>query len=334
METTRAPRAGPRSAEHHCDAARVRADAAMNDLSTSIGSRRLRVTLRQLEVFVAVAKERSTRAAADTVARSQSAASSALAELEATIGHPLFDRMGRRLILNEHGLRLLPVACSLLEQAAELECMLDAHFDAPLSIAASMTIGEHILPDLLGRWHAKHPGSPVKMLVMNTAAVLDAVTNLEADIGFVEGLQTRNGIMAQTWLTDEMVVVARAGHPLETQEASVDQLKRASWALREVGSGTREAAERWLIEHLGSISIDFELGTPQAIATLVASSDTLACLPRHAVTRLAKAGDLTVLNTALPRAQRRLSIVTHAVKRMGPTSAAFVEHCMSVGRAH
>jgi DNA-binding transcriptional LysR family regulator len=304
----------------------------MTDISASIGSRRLRVTLRQLEVFVAVAKERSTRAAADTVARSQSAASSALAELEATIGRSLFDRMGRRLILNEHGLRLLPVACSLLEQAAELECMLDNHSDAPLSIAASMTIGEHILPDLLGRWHAKRPGSPVKMLVMNTSGVLDAVTNLEADIGFVEGLQTRNGITSQTWLTDEMVVVARTGHPLATQQASAEQLKRASWALREVGSGTREAAERWLIEHLGSIAIDFELGTPQAIATLVASCDTLACLPRHAVARLAKAGELTVLNTVLPRSQRRLSIVTHAAKRMGPTSEAFVEHCMSVRR--
>jgi len=334
MDGTRGARLGARSAEQRDSATRVNGDAAVNDLSASIGSRRLRVTLRQLEVFVAVAKERSTRAAADTVARSQSAASSALAELETTIGRPLFDRMGRRLILNEHGLRLLPVACSLLEQAAELECMLDDHSDAPLSIAASMTIGEHILPDLLGRWHAKRPGSPVRMLVMNTAGVLDAVTNLEADIGFVEGLQTRNGISAQTWLTDEMVVVARAGHPLTAQQATVEQLKRASWALREVGSGTREAAERWLIEHLGPIAIDFELGTPQAIATLVASSDTLACLPRHAVTRLTRSGELTMLTTALPRAQRRLSIVTNAAKRLGPTSEAFVAHCMTLQSTH
>ncbi len=69
---------------------------------------RLRLNLRQLEVFVATARGGSTRGAADRMARSQSAASAALAELEAAIGAPLFDRVGRRLVLNESGRALLP----------------------------------------------------------------------------------------------------------------------------------------------------------------------------------------------------------------------------------
>lgn len=73
-------------------------------------SQRLRLNLRQLEVFVATAREGSTRAAADRIARSQSAASSALADLESSVGVQLFDRLGRRLVLNENGRALLPKA--------------------------------------------------------------------------------------------------------------------------------------------------------------------------------------------------------------------------------
>src|SRR3954471_24751566 len=85
---------------------------------------RLRPTLRQLEVFTALARTGSTRAAADRVARSQSAASTGLATLEAARETQLFDRSGRRLSLNEHGRALMPLAVSLLDQAAELQ----AHF--------------------------------------------------------------------------------------------------------------------------------------------------------------------------------------------------------------
>ena len=80
---------------------------------------RLRLNLRQLEVFLATARGGSTRAAADLIARSQSAASTSLAELEAALGVELFDRIGRRLLLNENGRALLPKAQALVEQAAE-----------------------------------------------------------------------------------------------------------------------------------------------------------------------------------------------------------------------
>ena len=86
-------------------------------------SSRLRLNLRQLEVFVATAREGSTRAAADRIARSQSAASSALADLESSVGVQLFDRLGRRLVLNENGRALLPKAQALLDQAAEVEAL-------------------------------------------------------------------------------------------------------------------------------------------------------------------------------------------------------------------
>lgn len=299
----------------------------MSDLRSHFGQKRLRVTLKQLEVFVAVAKERSTRAAADAVARSQSAASSALAELESNMGTALFDRAGRRLILNESGAKLLPIALSLIDQALELEQAFEDISGSSLVVAASMTIGEHILPEILARWQTKHPRTTVRLLISNTAAVLDAIEQFDVDVGFIEGQQTRSGLHLQHWFNDEMVVVAGASHPFAHRVVSMSDLRFASWAMREVGSGTREAAERWLLESLGQINIEYELGTPQAVAAFVASSTALACLPRHAVARNVKGGELVILNTEMPRASRRLSIVTHGSRKLGATSQTFIDHC-------
>ncbi len=291
--------------------------------------KRLRITLRQLEVFIAVAKERSTRAAGDVVARSQSAASSALADLEEALGCNLFDRVGRRLVLNEYGRNLLPVAASLLEQTADLEDILHTKVaGSPLVIAASMTFGEHILPSLIARWRLTHPRNPVRMLVTNTVGVLNAVAELEASVGFIEGPQTRTGLSLQPWFSDEMVIVAAPTHTLAQRTASHADLRAVSWAMREVGSGTRETAERWLTENLGSVQIDYELGAPQAITALVMTGLAVGCLPRRAVERSVASGDLVVLKHDLPQAQRRLTIVTHSAKRPGPTCCAFIQHCL------
>lgn len=92
---------------------------------------RLRLTLRHLEVFLATAHDGSTRAAAERIARSQSAASSALVELESLLGAALFDRVGRRLVLNEHGRAFLPRAASLVESAGELEHLFQGQHAAP-----------------------------------------------------------------------------------------------------------------------------------------------------------------------------------------------------------
>jgi DNA-binding MarR family transcriptional regulator len=108
---------------------------------------RLRFSLKQLEVFVAIAQGGSARSAAQRVARSQSAASAALAELEHTLAVELFDRIGRRLVLNENGRALLPGALALLNHAAELESLFTEEHAAPLRLAASLTIGEYLLPN-------------------------------------------------------------------------------------------------------------------------------------------------------------------------------------------
>ena len=291
---------------------------------------RLRVGLRHLEVFVATARVGSTRSAAERVARSQSAASSAIAELEATLGAALFDRVRRRLLLNENGRALLPMAASLLDHAAELEHLFNGAHAAPLRMAASLTIGEVLLPDVVARWKGSHPHSPVHIVIANSSAVIRSVAAFDVDIGFIEGPQTHPDLSVQPWLTDEMVVFSAPSHPLASlRRSSFEQLRAQPWAVREPGSGTREASDRWLLEHLGSIDIAFELGSSEALKRLVATGVAIGCLSRYAVASALADGSLVELRTGLPPLHRRLAIVVHKDKQLGRGAEDFVRHCLA-----
>jgi DNA-binding transcriptional LysR family regulator len=293
-------------------------------------NQRLRLSLRQLEVFAATARAGTVRAAADHVSRSQSAASAALVDLESTLGAQLFDRVGRRLLLNENGRALLPMVTALLDQAGELERLFSAEHDAPLRVAASLTIGEYLLPALLARWKVAHPASPVQLVIGNTSEVIASVAGFDVDVGFIEGTQTHPRLIVRPWRTDELVIVAAPGHPLAGGPASLRQLREAVWALREYGSGTREAVERWLLDRVGPLKVEFELGSPEAIKRLVAAGAAVGCLSREVVARELEQGVLVELATRLPRATRRLAMVLHRDKRLGRGASEFVRHCTAV----
>lgn len=290
---------------------------------------RLRLNLRQLEVFVATARSGSTRGAAERVARSQSAASAALAELEAALEAPLFDRVGRRLVLNENGRALLPGAIALLEHAGELQGLLVSEHRPPLRVAASLTIGEYLLPDRIARWKLEHPMSTVQLIIGNTSKVMQSVLDMDVDMGFIEGPQTHPQLKLQRWLEDELVIVAAPAHPLAGRVATNRQLADAIWILREPASGTRQAADAWLLEHLGLLRVDYELGSTEAIKRLAAAGAGLACISRHAVAVELAQGVLVELRTRLPRSQRRLAIVVRRDRRMGRSTEDFMRHCMT-----
>lgn len=293
---------------------------------------RARLTVAQLEVFAAIARGGSVRAAAGQVARSQSAASSALAELEAALGVQLFDRVGRRLVLNENGRALLPKAAGIVEQALEAESLFREAHAAPLRLAASYTVGEYLLPDLIVQWKRMNPVGQVRMDISNTHDVLAAVAAFAVDVGFIEGQHTHPDLLVRRWRSDELVVVAAPAHPLARERATPARLGRASWILREPGSGTRDASDQWLIPHLPQVDVGLELGSNEAVKRAVASGLGLGCLSRHAVTEAVASGWLVELATALPPMRRTLSVVVHRSKQLGSASRAFLDHCLRAGR--
>jgi DNA-binding transcriptional LysR family regulator len=292
---------------------------------------RVRLTIRQLEVFSAVARGGSTRAAADQVARSQSAASNALSELDVTLGVQLFDRIGKRLILNENGRALLPYAASIVEQATETEALFSEAHQAPLRLASSYTIGEYLLPDLIASWKGAHPRSQIQLRIANTHEVFEAIASFDADVGFIEGQHTHPDLTVRKWRTDSMAVVAAPHHPLAGESPGIRQLGEAFWILRENGSGTREASDRWLIPHLEQVQVDLELGSNEAVKRAVALGLGLGCLSRHAVADAIRQGWLVEVKTPLPELERTLSLVVHRAKQLGSVSQVFLRHCMESG---
>lgn len=267
----------------------------------------LRLTLRQWQVVVAVADAGTTTAAGQALGLSQSAVSAALNELEHQLPDPLFDRVGRRLLLNAHGRALLDPARALLLAASTLEQRAEAR-PLQLRIAASTTIGNYLLPARVAALQAVQPHTRVDLHIGNSADVVEQVQRLEVDVGLIEGPCHASGLQVKPWQRDELVIVAAASAPARM---TADTLRSARWLLREPGSGTREAVEQGLLPHLHHFADSMQLGSSEAIKQAAAAGLGLACLSRHAVADLLALGRLQVVQTGLPPLSRQLWQVQH-----------------------
>ena len=297
----------------------------------------MRLTLRQLQIFVAVAHSGSTTAAAGRIALSQSATSAALNELESLLGGKLFDRVGRRLVLNEHGRSMLPQARGLLESARGLEAEFGAAgaSSAPrLQIAASTTIGNYVLPAVLASYRRKHRAARFGMRIGNTRQVVQAVASFDVDLGFIEGPTTEPQIAVIPWLPDELVIACSPRDALARKRGrvSLDALREANWLLREPGSGTREVVEGLLLPHLHRLKTDFDLESAPAIMEAAAEGMGVTCLSRHAVRDMVALKKLVVLDTALPKMRRAFYIIHHERRFLSPTLERFIAHCRTAYR--
>ena len=298
----------------------------------------MRLTLRQLQIFRAIALSGSTTAAALSVPLSQSAASAALKELERVLDAPLFDRVGKRLLLNDNGRGLLPMALAVLDGAQSLESAFTSNAQAlpvELHIFASTTIGNYILPSLLARFKERVPSARLELQIGNTLDVVTAVRDFATDIGFIEGPCHAKDISVVPWLEDEMVIVASPDHPLakaaKRRKLTLKELAEAEWLLREVGSGTRETVEQALLPHLLNIPASMTLGSSEAIKNSVAEGLGISCLSRSVVRNLLAAKRLSVLATALPRLTRSFLMIRHERKVLSGPLRQFVAHCQVGG---
>ena len=284
-----------------------------------------RLTLRQLQIFRAVAETGSTAAAANQVALSQSAASAAIIELERLLELPLFDRIGKRLQLNENGRAVLPQALALLDGAGGLERWArdrDSQVGL-LRIGASTTIGNYLLPGILAEFQRTLTGAhrgplQVQVVIANTAAITAQVAAFHLDLGLIEGPCHEPELTVQPWLEDELLVVAAASDPIlprrSSRPVSLAALRQATWLLREEGSGTREMIDQLLIPHLHQLRSGIEFGNSEAIKRATASGLGISCLSRYVVQDFLASGLLVTPSSQLPRLTRRFHLVLHALK--------------------
>ena len=283
----------------------------------------MHLSLRQLQIFSAIAEAGTTTAAGEALGLSQSAVSAALGELESLLGMGVFDRIGRRLVLNGHGRALQQDARALLVGMDDIErrFRLGGAAGAPVRwrVGASTTIGNYLLPSRIADLREGNGQAHVDLLIGNTREVSGAVQRLEVDIGLIEGPCHEPGLQASQWQDDELVIVYGQRHRQAAglhKGADMAQLRAACWLLREPGSGTREATEQALLPHLHGFAEVLQLGGTEAIKQGAVAGLGLACLSRHAVADLVALGRLHVLATPLPPLRRQLWVVCHPGKRV------------------
>ncbi len=288
----------------------------------------MKYSLRQLQIFVAVAQGGSVSGAADSLSLSQSATSTALAELERQFDCQLFDRAGKRLRLNELGRQLLPHAVELLDRAAEIENLLQGHEGfGPLNVGASLTIGNYLATLIIGSYMQHHPESRVRLHVSNTASIVEQVVHFELDLGLIEGECRDQDVEAEPWLEDELVVFASPGHPLAAREAvSVEELSREVWILREQGSGTRRTLDQ-AVRHLSApLNVRLELEHTEAIKRAVESGLGIGCVSRLALRDAFRRGSLVPIATPELDLGRQFHFIWHRQKFVTAGMREFLQH--------
>ena len=290
----------------------------------------MRFTLRQLEVFLATARhENLSRAAAD-LALSQSAASGSLAELEKQFDVRLFDRIGKRLRLNEPGRALLPEAEELLARAREIEARLTRRTGAmTLAIGATLSVGNYLVVPLMQRFMEQHTDARLTLEVANTSTIAERVARFELDIGMIEGDVTQRELEVTPWLEDELVVFAAPEHPLARRHRPLTdkELVAARWILRESGSGTRQTFDRALHDLRGELDIRFELQHTEAIKRAVESGIGLGCLSRATLHEAFARRSLVPLSVPGRDFRRNFSFVLHRRKYRGVGIQRWLELC-------
>ena len=276
----------------------------------------MKYTLRQLEVFLATAFHENLTRAAASLSMSQSAASSALKDLESQFDVQLFDRVGKRLQLNELGESIRPRAEALLEQARGLESALARHQElGHLRVGATLSIGNYLAVEIMARYMGEQAGARVELEVANTEAIVRKVANFELDLGLNEGESRHPDLEMIHWRDDELVVFCAPDHPLAGKPwLTDDDLLSVAWIVREPGSGTRQHFEWAMHGLLPELNIKLELQHTEAIKRAVEAGLGVGCLSEITLVDAFKRGRLVPLPVPHRDFHRRFYFALHRQK--------------------
>ena len=290
----------------------------------------MKYTLRQLEVFLATARHENLSRAARELSMSQSAASDSLKELEHQFDIQLFDRIGKRLQLNDFGRVLQPRAEELLERAQELQFALGKHQDVgTIKVGATLSIGNYLAVPLIAQFREKYTEAKVKLEVDNTEQISQRVANFSLDLGLIEGEINNDELDIIRWQDDELVVFCAASHPLAKKGKLTDaDIRKNQWILREQGSGTRQTFDRAMHDLLPDIKVLLELEHTEAIKQAVAAGLGLGCVSRITLEEGIQRGRFVPLSLKGRDLKRSFYLIKHKDKYLSSALQHWIQLCL------
>lgn len=284
-----------------------------------------------LKAFMAVAGQGSFSLAAEQLFLTQPAVSKRIAALEMELGAPLFDRVGRRIILTEAGRTLLPKARHILDEIAESRRMianLSQHVSGPLRLATSHHIGLHRLPPVLRDYTRRYPLVELDIQFMDSEAGCQAVATSDIELGVVTLPNAPADNLTQTpiW-RDHLQAAVAADHSLAVNPntVSLQQLADIPAILPEPGTFTRRIIERPFLEQGLKLNISLETNYLETIRMMVSVGLGWTVLP---VTMLAR--DLITLAVPALELTRDLGVITHKGRTLSKAAQAFENTLLEV----
>ena len=287
----------------------------------------MRLTFHQLRLLLAVSREGSVSRAAQRLHLTQPTLSAQLRQLAEQVGLPLFERVGRKLHLTAAGRVVLDTANRVeqeLERLDETLAELRGDVVGRLRLAVVST-AEAFIPRLLGDFRRERPAVEVSLVVLNRDAVIRRLADNLDDLYIMSRPPQAPPVVATPFLSNPLVVVAAAEHPLAGRETlQIEALAAEEFVLREPGSGTRQAAEHFFAAHGLALRPRLELGSNEAVKQAVAGGLGLSLLSAHALAHAVDEGIavLRVEGTPLPT---QWQVVYPAGKRLSPLASAFLE---------
>jgi len=275
---------------------------------------------RRLQVFHAVARLLSFTKAAEVLHMTQPAVTFQIRQLEEQFDTRLFDRAHNRVSLTEAGHVAFEFAENIFEKYSEMENAIreiTGSISGSLTLGASTTISEYMLPALLGDFNSQNPEVLLRLRVSNTEGIVSMVENNVIDLGVVEGPVTNKNLLVEVCRKDDMVVVVPKDHELsKLKKITVKEMLNYPFICREEGSGTREViSEHLRSQGLGKHALKacLELGSPEAVKGAIEAGMGISVLSSVSITKELKLGTLKTIPLDPPLA-REFSFVRQRQK--------------------
>jgi LysR family transcriptional regulator, transcriptional activator of the cysJI operon len=285
--------------------------------------------VRDLQVFISVAKHLNYTRAGKEVHLSQPSVSVRIKQLETELGMKLFEQLGKKVALTEAGQLLVPYAQRVITAIDDAEHAikdLQGLQRGSLRIGASTTPGMYIIPQTIARFKELHPKIDVHLGIKDTRDIEDGVIRNEFDFGFVGGHLAGDEIDVLPWLTDELVLIVPPAHRLSRKKnVKREDLEKENFIGRESGSATRATVARSLKDSQLQLQTVMEMENPESLKKAVQSGLGIAFISKFAVESELKAKTLSTVRIAKLVIDRELKIVYRKDKHLSRAARAFIE---------
>jgi len=242
----------------------------------------MKLTLRQMEIFLNVVSSGHLTNVAKEMKLSQSAISMSIKELENILGRPVFDRINKKLVLNEVGRAFYKEIDPIFKKLSDIEYEFkNSENKGMIRVGASTTIVDYLMPSIICSYMSSYPDVKITLKEGNTKEIVEMIKDGIIDVAFVEGLVTGPEIIKEKIGVDELIVVT-ANEEL-SKPCYIDELADKRWVLREEGSGTREVFLNYIKDKVDNLNIFFELGHTESIKSILLNRECFTCISKISV---------------------------------------------------